>query len=330
MRVTIRAFVAALESPSDNLRTLRGALAMRASDGTVRVSRTKHFADAYLSLDGQRYMLSMPLDESALMAAKSQAVRLRSLSSPSLCRYEVLLGEMSVTSGNRLLDIDVVLHHLPQGELLSDIISELDTERLYTAVGELYAELKSLDIVHSALRADNIIITEDYRLVLLRYNYSTSFDAHSAERDFTSLCNWIEQQRDVPTPLELCFSNAKQVEYPSLESYEWRSNFFEGLCLVRRNGLYGYVDLDARVVIEPQYIWANDMQEGRAEVTTANGMGLIDARGEYIIEPRYEIVEYELSSNIIMVRQDDLWSRFDYNGRQISEFAPMQELALVM
>ncbi len=328
MRLTIRAFAAALESPTQSLRTLSAATPLLSDDGHVMVSRTKHFADAYLRLDGAKYMLSMPLDESALITARSQAVRLRRVNSSSLCRYEVLPSELSVTCGDRVVDIDVVVHHLPEGELLSDAIASLDVERLYAAVVELYAELKRLDILHSALRADNIIVTQDYRLVVLRYNYSSSFDAEGAERDFTALCNWIEEQRGEAIPLELCFETSSAVEYPSLESYEWRSNFFEGLCLVRRNGLYGYVDLKGEVVIEPQYLWANDMQEGRAEVTTAKGMGLISSRGEIIIEPRYEIVEYELSSNTILVRQAGLWARFDYNGRLITEFSPMEQVPI--
>ncbi len=326
MNITIRSFVAALETASECFNTFADADVQRGESGEVVVSRTKYFADALLSLNGTRYMVSMPLDESALLAAKRQAIRLRSISSPALCRYEVLPAEMSVASGSTLHRVDIVVHHLPEGELLSMAISHLDIDRIYGAVADLYAQLKRVDMVHSALRADNIIVTSDYQLVVLRYNYAERFSEEGAARDFSALCHWIEEQSGEPCPAHLIFGEALKTLYPSLDSYEWHSNYFEGLCVVRHEDKYGYVDLEGRVVIELQYLWANDMQEGRAEVATPEGMGLIDSRGGYIIEPRYEIVDFIVAENIALVRDRGLWARFDYNGRQLTPFTDRSEI----
>ena len=83
--------------------------------------------------------------------------------------------------------------------------------------------------------------------------------------------------------------------------------------------------LDNRPVIAPQFLWAGDFHEGRAEVQTAEGMGLIDREGKFVLPAIYEIVEYDPATSDIRARRHGLWARFDYTGRQLTEFAPLEK-----
>jgi hypothetical protein len=57
---------------------------------------------------------------------------------------------------------------------------------------------------------------------------------------------------------------------------------FEGKILIKRNGFYGYLNEEGKILIEPQYISAGIFKDGRANVKTKEGWVEIDHEGKMI------------------------------------------------
>lgn len=63
--------------------------------------------------------------------------------------------------------------------------------------------------------------------------------------------------------------------------------FSEGLGPFCKDGLWGYMNVDGEVVIEPRFEFAGNFHEGRADVKLGGRWGFIDTSGELVIPPRY-------------------------------------------
>lgn len=70
-------------------------------------------------------------------------------------------------------------------------------------------------------------------------------------------------------------------------------SFSEGLAPVYRQSdlLYGYMDTDGNIVIEPQFLLAFPFNEGSASVCEMGIYGYIDKSGDYFITPDYDIAQ---------------------------------------
>lgn len=58
--------------------------------------------------------------------------------------------------------------------------------------------------------------------------------------------------------------------------------FSEGLCSVKKNGKYGYIDTSGKEVIPPKYEWALPFKNSKAEITLNGRKLLINNKGEEI------------------------------------------------
>jgi len=67
--------------------------------------------------------------------------------------------------------------------------------------------------------------------------------------------------------------------------------FAEGLLNVRKDGAYGFVDINGQEVITPRFAKASPFAEGLAAVaemsTMADNQGYIDRNGEWVIQPKF-------------------------------------------
>jgi hypothetical protein len=74
--------------------------------------------------------------------------------------------------------------------------------------------------------------------------------------------------------------------------------FFDGLALIQRNGLYGYIDQAGAIVITPQYKFAESFSEGLAVVRVWNDKEssdeyyYIDKRGEQAFPERFALASH--------------------------------------
>ena len=178
-------------------------------------------------------------------------------------------------------------------------------------------------LTHNNLKAANLWMTPDYRLLPLRYAYMR-VDGGDDAPQFDALRAFVAEKASVAQMM--CDTSAEySAPCTAFRNHLWVGHMFEQMICVEDAEGYGYVDTQNRYLIAPQYRWANDFHEGRAEVQTADGrMGLIDKTGRYVLEPHYEIVEYDDRTGRLLARFDGRWAAFDYEGRQLTEFGAVE------
>lgn len=317
MAATINNFISALHSPRDAFKSLGDALFERDTNDKIAVCRTKHFADVRMVWRSKCYLLSLPISSEGLSMAQHAAVKMRTLSSKLLLPYRILPLEMSyLDSQSRLCSTDVVLEELPQGDLLSRCVGEVESSLLLGAIDNMEREFKRLKLTHSNLKPENIIVSPDYQLHPMRMHYLSL--GEECRDDFDSLRRFVVGNADFVTPTDESGVYVEAAELKNaMYSYSHVGNPFEGMCVAEGACGYGYISPEGEEIISPRFVWAGDMREGRAEVETAEGMGLIDARGNYIIEPRYQIIDFDPRTGVSRAKQNDEWTTFDYEGRPL-------------
>lgn len=119
--------------------------------------------------------------------------------------------------------------------------------------------------------------------------------------------------------------------------YEDVGTFREGLCPVKKDGLYGYIDLNENVVIDFQFEKAESFSNGYAEVylparkirendlyvSYNAGWGIIDRSGAIIIIPEWEhldITDTGASDGkvvVIVKNKDGLYGLYNLSGKEV-------------
>lgn len=85
----------------------------------------------------------------------------------------------------------------------------------------------------------------------------------------------------------------------------------------RKQGLYGYVNAEGQVVIEPQFEYAAAFSEGLARAYKNRLSGYIDKRGEWVIPPRFEYAN-DFSEGLAGVSLgEEGWGFIDRSGQPV-------------
>lgn len=316
-------FLRALHAPSSWLTTLHDIRVETDPQGRPCLNRTARFAEARIEWRGSRWILAMPLTAAAIPAVERMAAYLKTLRSAWLADYQLLRDELRYEdSGGTMHRCDMLLQRLPGCSFEKALASETP-DRLLGALDALESELERLDITHGNLKAENLRWSAG-RLIPIRYYYAskgTGRDAESLQVLRTQVYGRTESVGGQMNDVEAAYG------FPDrFPGHRWVGRIFEQMVCVEDESGYGYVDAANRPVIAAQYVWADDFHEGRAAVQTADGkMGLIDKTGRYVIPPLYEIVEYHPQTGFSEVRLHDRWTNFDYEGRQLGEFALRQQ-----
>ncbi len=108
----------------------------------------------------------------------------------------------------------------------------------------------------------------------------------------------------------------------------------EGLIPAQFNsGLWGYITIDGKTVIEPQFSFAADFSNGIAAIQKDGKMGYINTKGEHIIKPIYEFPSSEIlkkngidargkfinfEKGIILLYKDGKWGAATIEGEILS------------
>lgn len=300
---TLYHFTEALEAPDLLLTTLRDAQPRRTATGGIAMSRTSRFAEAEIQWRGSRYLLCFPLSGAAIFSVEQTAARLKYLQTELLTDYLLLRDEMIFTDDEgETHRCDLILHRLPDGEPLSACVWQYDAEALLRALDELEQGLQQIDFHHNNLKAENLIVTPQGRLVPVRYHFARFGSGCDAEQ-FEALRKFIREEASAG--MELHESAAPRYRtLPEFSGHLFVGEMSDQLVRIEDEAGYGYVDTGNRTVIAPQFIWAADFREGRAEVQTAEGMGLIDKQGRFVIEPRYEIADYNPYTGCTRLRRE--------------------------
>jgi len=104
-----------------------------------------------------------------------------------------------------------------------------------------------------------------------------------------------------------------------LPGYQVESHYSEGLCVIsERRGLrQGYMDLEGRIVLAPEFFAAGQFNGGLAPVkrTAWRSYGYIDRQGRTVIEPRFDAA-LAFAGNLAPVRLSGRWGFIDRQGQE--------------
>ena len=144
MIVTLQHFSRALLTPDLSLATLADARPVTEPNGIPRLVRTTRFAEAEVEWRGERWLVAMPLNPSAMPRIERTVSALRKLNTGYLAECRILPGEMrwhDATGAER--HTDLVLQHLPAGREFAEALLAEDKATLLAALDTLQAALGS-------------------------------------------------------------------------------------------------------------------------------------------------------------------------------------------
>lgn len=152
MIVTLQHFTRALLTPDLSLATLADARPVTEPNGMPRLVRTTRFAEAEVEWHGERWLVAMPLNPSAMPRIERTVSALRKLNTGYLAECRILPGEMrwhDATGTER--HTDLVLQHLPAGREFAEALLAEDKATLLAALDTLQAALGELEFTHNNL-----------------------------------------------------------------------------------------------------------------------------------------------------------------------------------
>lgn len=108
--------------------------------------------------------------------------------------------------------------------------------------------------------------------------------------------------------------NTDSLDAIPLTQYRNVGHFREGLAMIQKDSLWGFINLKNEVVIEPIFKGIKEFSEGLAGATIdGKKWGFIDSSGKFIIEPRYYLVD-NFKNGLVGVTT----TPFDVNGIRIA------------
>lgn len=110
-----------------------------------------------------------------------------------------------------------------------------------------------------------------------------------------------------------CFINTSGEEVFNTIKFEYVSNFDEGYAVVKRHGLFGYIDFDGDILIPPAYHHAKPFSQGLAAVATKNGLyGYINTQGKQVID--FNLQEAGKFKDVACVKYKHGWGLINRTG----------------
>ncbi|MFN6943539.1 MAG: WG repeat-containing protein [Cytophagaceae bacterium] len=90
--------------------------------------------------------------------------------------------------------------------------------------------------------------------------------------------------------------------------------FSEGMARIRKGRHYGFIDLQGRIRISPQYDSAQDFSEGLAAVSLMDKWGYIDQNEKLLIQPRFSYAT-PFSKGLAEVKIGNKWNFINKDGK---------------
>ncbi len=138
MIVTLQHFSRALLTPDLSLAMLADARPVTEPNGMPRLVRTTRFAEAEVEWRGERWLVAMPLNPSAMPRIERTVSALRKLNTGYLAECRILPGEMRWhDAAGTERHTDLVLQHLPAGREFAEALLAEDKATLLAALDTL-------------------------------------------------------------------------------------------------------------------------------------------------------------------------------------------------
>ena len=107
-------------------------------------------------------------------------------------------------------------------------------------------------------------------------------------------------------------------------------SYHNGLKSFEKNGLYGFVDQNNNVVIDPQYKYVQEFyNENRAIVSTdGKKYGVINRKGTYVIKPLFDVItSLTLNSDLYRVQKNEEVGIIDSIGAMVVELGKYDDIS---
>ena len=122
----------------------------------------------------------------------------------------------------------------------------------------------------------------------------------------------------------LCLNlNAQNFEWAfTTNQYDRCNDFSDGLAIVKKGFLRGYINREGQVHLKPQFNIIDAFAEGTASAgytnfeTMESKSGFINRAGEFVIEPQFEVTS-PFQEGIACVRLNELWGFINESGQII-------------
>ena len=155
--MTLQHFSRALLTPDLSLAMLADARPVTEPNGMPRLVRTTRFAEAEVEWRGERWLVAMPLNPSAMPRIERTVSALRKLNTGYLAECRILPGEMRWhDAAGTERHTELVLQHLPAGREFAEALLAEDKTTLLAALDALQAALGELEFTHNNLKEANL------------------------------------------------------------------------------------------------------------------------------------------------------------------------------
>ncbi len=114
-----------------------------------------------------------------------------------------------------------------------------------------------------------------------------------------------------------------QGEYLTKWELFFAGEFYNGIALILKDSLFGYINKKMDWVIEPQFEMASHFSEGLAPVSTKKLWGFIDQKGGFVIPEIYQMAD-QFYSGLALVMSDGAFNYINKKGETINRF-PLQD-----
>ena len=282
---------------------------------TTTICRSRHFAECRATIDGRNAIIYAPISPEATTLMHSAIPLLRNTASRLCSELTLHASELRRANGTTC---SVFVEWVAWGQPLSEAIYTWSQSTLLAELEALSEMLNKNNISLNNLKAENIIVDNLGRWHLTHQYYTTSSPSHDANA-IESLRQLIERN---------ALSNIdSQCLGEALSEYTTMEPMHEHRRKIEENGLVGFADESGNKVIECKYLSATRFVEHRSVVTLPNHrMGVVDIDGNEIIATEYNTIKYDVESGESWVFLGDKATKFDYMGKQLTEWLDIDEL----
>lgn len=298
-------FKQALSSPEHHFSRL-GTAKPLFLNGQPKISRTLCGIETEIEWNGRRYLLMLPLREEFLRHIEELEIQSRERSRGPIIENLILYNELTIRDAlGHTHSFSVILQEISCGVTLKEAVFQYKAEDLTCAVEKMKQRLDALGFLHKNLRPSNILICKSGTARPLRYWYAEWFDF--TDNDVDESLDFIRKHADF----------GMQPLHPAdiaAESYEIECDGIRRVC---RQGKYGFVDYDGRLVAPYIYSSATPFREGRAVVGKNGKMGAIDHYGAKVIPVIYKTLDFDIETGTFTATNDSYCYTIDYEGKII-------------
>jgi len=95
--------------------------------------------------------------------------------------------------------------------------------------------------------------------------------------------------------------NGQEIIKPS---FDLISDYAEGMAVFLKNGKYGFLDKQGFVAIAPMYEWVSSFKNGQARAQFNKSFGVINRKGDFIIQPAFDLIDESYAGVYLLVKNN--------------------------